>query len=139
MIMKYKNTMDIVSYAFAEVRCPVCKQKFIKAPQHALHDARGRLVCSPTCSTKSWRDNQRKKKAEKKRELRKHYKPIIVDGMEYQHSGYYAQTQCLNYTDLRKARENGLPCVKRDKYYYYRKQDVTDYFLGKIGKDVEGE
>ncbi len=138
--MKHKNkkkTIDVVAYAFAEVKCPVCKRKFVKAPQHALHDAKGRLVCSPSCSSKSWRDSQKKQKDTSKSDARKHFKPITVNGMEYQHSGYFARTQRVNTADFIKARANGLPCVKRDKYYYYRKQDVTDYYLGKIGKDVE--
>lgn len=40
---------------------------------------------------------------------------------------------------LKAARDNGLPfrAAPKSRRYYYREQDIHDYFSGKIGNDVK--
>lgn len=72
-------------------------------------------------------------------DLEESYEPLIHDGREYLPSGFYLKAYCLSHSELKAARDNGLPGIKKDtRSYYYNKQDFHDYYAGKIGKDVEG-
>lgn len=113
---------------FAEKVCPICGKTFIPAPQHALTDKKtGKYVCSCSCSEKSRKSG---KSAIQNMNYRK-YPPIIVNGVEYEQGGYINRSLNVSGVQLIKARENGLPYIKRGKYYYYNTQDVLDYLARK--------
>lgn len=51
-----------MAYSLKETKCPVCKRKFIPAPEHIYKECRGkRLVCTYRCMLESERKYEAKK------------------------------------------------------------------------------
>lgn len=50
-----------------ERKCPICKKKFIPAPQHSYKKSNGALVCSYHCVIEGERRAEEKKRRKKEK------------------------------------------------------------------------
>ena len=57
----------------------------------------------------------------------------------YRGSEYYLQKYRLRPAELKHAREKGLKFLKVGSRYYYKEQELNDFYAGKYGLPEEGE
>ena len=55
---------------------------------------------------------------------------------EWKNYGYFFLKYDISPYMFKKMRSNGFPFKKIGSRYYYREQDIHDYFSGKIGNDI---
>lgn len=60
--------------AYETTVCPICGKPFVPFPEHGLTDGRGKLVCTPACSTAAWKENNRRMEEKKERAFQKQRK-----------------------------------------------------------------
>lgn len=53
--------------------------------------------------------------------------------LSYHAYGYYNAKYDLTLSELKFARDDGLPSIKKGRNYLYREKDINDYYAGKIG------
>lgn len=60
-------------------------------------------------------------------------KSFFENNKTYWYATYFLHKYEMHNSDLKSARNHGLPYIERDGRYYYCESDFHDYYSGRIG------